>query len=94
MLGWLPKKHPEKNQEQDRSDDRCDEPDRLTFAIPVQSASDESGDEGAGYAEKNCGNEAARIFTRHEKLCDCPDDEANDDCPEYCHNLQGEASGG
>src|ERR1700730_7905730 len=60
----------------------------------MHGASDDSGYESAGDAEKNCNDEAARIFSRHEKLRKCPDDETDNNCPEYNHNKQGEASGG
>jgi len=50
----------------------------------MHGASEDSGQERAGDAEKNC-NDEARILSWHEKLRDRPDDEADDDCPEYCH---------
>lgn len=51
----------------------------------MQCSADKSREKGAGNAEKNRDDEAARISARHQKLRDGTDDESDYQCPYYAH---------
>ena len=76
-LGSFAFKHPVDDEEDDGADDRGDKAGRFAFTIPMQGTADKPGEKRAGNAKENRDDEAARVFARHQKFRDCPDNETN-----------------
>src|SRR3954453_2641816 len=71
--------HPVDPQQQNRAEQRHEEAGAVVGAVPVEGAPDEAADQGSGNPQQHRDDEAARVPSRHQELCDGADNRAEQD---------------